>query len=332
MNPQKLLVITGQTATGKTAIASMVAKQFSGEIISADSRQIYQGMTVLTGEDLEGASIDHSRDIDVMIDGTQVTLAPKVLDGISYWLTDFVAPDTIFTVASYCICARAVIASIARRKSIPILVGGTGLYIRALIDPSYTFTALPDAAFRKEVSGWSLDMLQEKVRLTLPHLWETMNESDRKNPRRLIRAIERSMDNFGTSPVSDTTDRYDVCTIVLTKEIGLYEKIDQRVDDRIHTGAMMEISALYDRWQDQRLPSLSATGYKRFFDPKSRVAGTPEYVEAVKQWKFDEHGYARRQKTWSKKYTEGVSFDAGDEDLTNKIAEHVAQWYTGKKI
>ncbi len=329
---QKLLVITGQTATGKTALAGALAKLYTGEIISADSRQIYKHMTILTGEDLGQAVVDHTRRVEVVIDGKSFTLSPKVQDGISYWLTDFVSPDIPFTVASYCICARAVVSYIASHNHLPILVGGTGLYIRALIDPSYAFTAPPDAAFRVEAAGWSRETLQQKVREMTPSIWETLNESDRNNPRRLVRCIERSMTKDAAQPVSDEIPLYDAYTIFLTRKDGLYDAIDARVDDRIRVGALKEIAYLYSRWKDAKLPSLSTTGYKRFLDPSAQIPGTPEYDRAIKQWKFDEHGYARRQKTWLKKYTDGMVFDVGDADVTEKIAQHVARWYTGKNV
>lgn len=198
----KLLVICGPTATGKTALAAGLAKKFNGELVSADSRQVYRGNDLETNKER----------VDVPI-----------------WLYDVVDQGEEFSVAHWLKLARVAVGDILRRGKLPIVVGGSGLYIHALIHPFETVDIPPDENFRKQ----SLT-LQELQHMT-PR--RSMNDSDWNNPRRLIRKIE-----IAKSTVKKHISMpYDALIIGLTASLPvLYKRIDDHVQERIRAGMNKE--------------------------------------------------------------------------------------------
>lgn len=194
----KILVICGPTATGKTALAAGLAKKFNGELISADSRQVYRGNDLETNKERADVSI---------------------------WLYDVVDPGEEFSVAHWVKLARVAVGDILRRGKLPIVVGGSGLYIHALIHPFETVDIPPDENFRKR----SLT-LQELQHMT-PR--GSMNDSDWNNPRRLIRKIE-----IAKSKVKKHISLpYDALIIGLTAPLPvLYKRIDHHLKERILAG------------------------------------------------------------------------------------------------
>ena len=155
----RLLVICGPTATGKTALAINLAKNFKGEIVSADSRQVYKGMDIGTGKDLPKFSIFN---FQFSIDKKQIGYF--LLEEVPVWLYDVVEPDYRFNVADYVECASRVIQDIWQRKKLPILVGGTGFYIKALIDGIETLGVPPDWKLREKLSNCQIVKFIERVK------------------------------------------------------------------------------------------------------------------------------------------------------------------------
>ena len=158
----KLLIICGPTATGKTALAAKLAKKFNGELISADSRQVYRGRDLETNKERPAS--------------------PAGGPDVPIWLYDVVNSGEEFGVSQWVKLARLAIENIPKRNKLPIVVGGTGLYIKALLEPFETIDIPPDFKLRKK--NLSVQQLQRMV----PR--GNMNESDWNNPRRLIRKIE----------------------------------------------------------------------------------------------------------------------------------------------
>jgi tRNA dimethylallyltransferase len=277
---KKLLIICGPTATGKTALAARLAKQFDGELISADSRQVYQGMDIVTGKD---------RPAGVKIHGL-----------------DLVRPDEEFSAAHFVMQARSLINQIIKRKKLPILVGGAGLYLNNLINPPPTLMIKPNWRLRKTLEKKSVNQLQAELKKLNLAKWQSLNHSDRFNPRRLIRAIEVAQ-NFSGKALR--TEAYDCLWIGLTlpKKI-LDQRIAGRVRVRVRAGAIKEWQNLKAQYS-LTLPSMSGIGYRQLPD--------------IEAWIRAEQRYARRQLTYFKT-NKKINWNPVD------VAKLVESWYTNK--
>lgn len=290
---QKLLIIGGATATGKTAVGVKLANLFDGELVSADSRQVYTGMDIGTGKDL------------------------KEVADIPLWMIDVVKPDEEFSVSHYARLATAAIADIRKRKKLPIVVGGTGFYINALIRPFDTLDVPPNMTLRKKLNVLSVENLQKLID---KRELEAMNHSDRMNPRRLIRKIE--IGAYSITPRSGKEQ--DVLFIGLTASFKeLYQRIDKRVDKRVSQGIKDEIQTLLHKGYSWELPSMNTLGYTQWRDALSDE-------DAILKWKYGEHAYARRQMTWFRKVKDIVWFDRSNSRSMYLIEKLVREWYTKK--
>ena len=295
----KVLFIIGPTATGKTACAVALAKKFNGELVSADSRQVYRGMDIGTGKDTE------------------------TLEGIPMHLYDVVSPDEPFNISLYQTKARVCIEDILKRKKLPIIVGGSGLYVHVLLHP-LTIQVEPNETLRNELSILSKEELQKKLQEVGKESWDVLNHSDRENPRRLIRKIEIAMGN--QKETKQELCPYDVLQIGLHLDADkLYPRIDARVEKRVSQGVTDEIQTLLDHGYGWDLPSMSSLGYRQW---KPYFDGLVEKASVIEQWKYDEHAYARRQMTWFRKDKTIRWFDIQKSGEVAVIESLVASWYT----
>src|SRR3989344_3049261 len=253
----KLVIICGPTATGKTDLAARLAKKFSGSIISADSRQVYKGMDIVTGKD-----------------------RPK---GVKIWGYVLVKPDEEFSVAHFVRLAMIKIAQIQKKGKLPIIVGGTGFWLDALVNPPATMNIKPNWKLRGKLQKFSAKQLFKKLEMIDSPRAKSMNQSDRNNPRRLIRAIE-----VAKQPRDSLRPTiYDAHWIGLTAPLKVLDRrIEDRVRQRVKAGAIKEWERLCRRFA-AKLPSMSAIGYRELPD--------------IDQWVRAEKQYARRQLTWFKK-------------------------------
>lgn len=266
-----MIVITGQTATGKTSLALTMACKCDGELVNADSRQIYRGLDVITGKDLEQLRAS----------------------GIPFHLFDIADPKKRFSSHEYVKAAAAVIDDIRRRGKTPIIVGGTYLYIKQLLY-GFDVAVAPDEKLRKQLDGMLVTELQEM----LSPRPEDINDSDWNNPRRLIRRIEIARSPHAV-PVSGAT--YKTVTM-----IGLMHKnrealtlaIRQRVSKRIAQGAIDEVIGLIGRGYTDNDPGLETIGYRQLF---SFIQGKITKEQAITEWTVRETQYAKRQYTFMKK-------------------------------
>ncbi len=273
---KKLLIITGPTATGKTKLGIELAKEFNGEIISADSRQVYKYLDIGTGKDLK-----HFQ-----------------------WGLDLVLPNEPFSVFDWVEYTNKILKNIWSRNKLPIIVGGTGQYIKELLHPSETLNIPPNFELRSK--NYELGELQNKLQKINPEKWERMNDSDRKNSRRLIRAIEVA--GKIASPASPDRNDMDSLVIGLTAPLEyLYKKIDERVEERINLGIEKEKEKLKKMGY---FPD--AFGYREM---------------GVEEWKNHEHQYAKRQLAYLKKYLSEIEwFDISHDESKAKIRQVFSRW------
>ena len=309
---KKLLVVCGPTATGKTNLALKLAEKFDGEIISFDSRQVYIGMDIGTGKDVKGAKLQNGF---------------YLADGVKIWLYDLVNPDYKFSVADYLIAAKKVIKITWQGEKLPILVGGTGFYIQALLKGLDSLGVSPDWELRKKLGTLGLPELQKRLGKLDFQRWQEMNKSDRQNPRRLIRAIEIALNK--KEGLKQKGLKANVLKIGLKTSLSkLYNLVDQRVEQRVKEGVEEEIKALVRKGYHFKNSVLGSTiGYKEW---QSFFEGRKSREEVVKDWKNSEHGYVRRQQTWFRKDKQIRWFDISGKEWQDKVERAVLVWYTEK--
>lgn len=291
----KILAVVGPTCSGKTGIGLALAKRFGGEVICADSRTVYKGMDIGTAKPEEDKNADGPFEIgpgsaiDVLF-----AARPRLVEGVPHWGIDLVNPDEVFTVSQFQEYADKTIGEIIARGNVPILVGGTGMYIRAVIDrPNYA-NAEPDAALRSELEAMTDNELLEEIASRDP---DTASTIDDRNRRRLIRALEilRTTGKTLAERQEFGEPMYDALQIGITKpREQLYADIDLRVDEMIGKGLIDEVRKLRDQYGDD-CPGMTGIGYRQivdFFQKKEQLR------DAVLRIKYDSHHYAKRQETW----------------------------------
>jgi tRNA dimethylallyltransferase len=276
----KLIVILGLTASGKTEWAIKLAQKFSGEIISADSRQIYRGMNIGTAK-------------------------PLNKEGIPHYLIDVVNPDGEWTLAQFQRMAREKIEDIQQQGKIPFLVGGTGLYIQAVVDNLEIPKVAPSQALRKKLEQKSTQELFEDLKRLDP---KTAENIDSKNKRRLIRALEVII----ISRASFVSAKKIGESLFETLQIGIrisqekiYKRIDKRVEEQIEQGLESEVKKICEELSQKlpeekiwQLPSMSGICYQEF---KGYLEGKIDLAEVIKLIKLHNRQYARKQITWFKR-------------------------------
>ena len=310
---QKILVVLGPTATGKTSLALSLAKKFKGELVSADSKQVYKGLNIGTGKDIDPI---YKKD------------GYYEFRGVKIWGYDLIGPKGSFSVSRFVSFARKKIREIEKQGNLPILVGGTGLYIKAIVDGISTVKIPVNEASRRNLSEKTADELFEMLAQLDPIKAGSLNASDRKNPRRLTRAIEIATWKleFGVGISAKPIATKDVLFIGLKapKEF-LFKKIEARVKERLKQGLEKEIKSLLKsgvNWDDQ---SMSSLGYRQFM---GYFTGTGTKEEATATWLREERKYAKRQITWFKKDSRINWFDITLSGWPEKVEKLVKKWYS----
>lgn len=322
----KLLLLVGPTATGKTSLALQLAGIFKAEILSADSRQIYRGMNIGTGKD-----IPKSFEFRISDFGFDKRKIPYYGNGTKIWGYDLVDPDEEFSVAHFARIAARILDDIWKRGKLPIIVGGTGLYIQAVTESMPAIGIPPDKKLRQKLARFSLESLQRLLKDTSYIRYHRMGSSDRQNPRRLIRAIE--IEAATERGKGDSGDRRGRVRRKMQKLwIGLtapnhilYRRIDERVIGRLRQGAEREVRGLMKKGYDLSLPAMSASGYKQW---QPYLEGRGSKDEVLERWKHDEHAYARRQMTWFRKNLDIHWFDISKPEFAKQVVRAVTGWYS----
>jgi tRNA dimethylallyltransferase len=298
---QKLLVIIGPTAVGKTNLSIEMAKCYNGEIISGDSMQIYRGMDIGTAK-----------------------ITKEEMQGIPHHLIDIKEPEENFSVAEFQLLVRAKINEIAKRGKLPIIVGGTGLYIQSVIY-DYQFSDVPgDEAFRLELEERAKvignEALYKELQAVDPESAEQIHPN---NVRRVIRALEifhltgKTMQDFQKKQQPDLM--YETALVGLTMDREkLYERINLRVDIMVEQGLLDEVKFLYNQGL-RDCQSIQAIGYKEIYD---FLDGKVTWDMAVLQLKQNSRRYAKRQLTWFRNKMDVQWFDM---TYVNHFAKKIAE-------
>ncbi len=301
----RLVAIVGPTATGKSRLAFRLAQTFNGEIVSADSRQVYRYMDIGTAKP--------SRE--------ELSLVP-------YHLIDIVNPDQDFSLAQYQHLAYSVIKDIQQRGKLALLVGGSGLYVWAVLEGWVIPQVPPDPEFRqslkdKAAQGKAVELYQELVKVDPA----AAQKIDPRNVRRVIRALEVS--SRAASPFSQLQHKvapsFETLIIGLTTDrVELYRRIDLRVDQMIEQGLVEEVKKLVNMGYGFELPAMSGIGYKQI---GMFLKGELTLELAVQQIKFETHRFVRHQYNWFRLNDDRIHwFDIQDEpesEITAQVAEFV---------
>ncbi|MEI3492576.1 MAG: tRNA (adenosine(37)-N6)-dimethylallyltransferase MiaA [Blautia sp.] len=285
-----LIVLTGPTAVGKTSLSISLAKAVNGEIISADSMQVYKGM------DIGSAKI-----------------RKEEMQGVTHYLVDILEPEEEFHIVKFQELAKAALEEIYAKGKIPILVGGTGFYIQAVTRDIDFTQAEQETSYRKELEQFAkekgAEYLHEKLREVDSKSAENIHAN---NVKRVIRALEFYHQN-GT-PISEhneeqkqQTSPYNLAYFVLTapREI-LYERIDRRVDQMMEEGLLEEVKSLRERGCHRGMVSMQGLGYKEIL---AYLEGEYPLEEAVRILKRDTRHFAKRQLTWFRREQDVIWVD-----------------------
>lgn len=308
----KLLVILGPTSTGKTDMALNLAKKFNGELISADSRQVYKGLDLGTGK-LPGKSVKVEKGEGYWI-----------IDGVKVWLYDVVSPAKQYTVFNFVKDAEVAIDQIKSHGKLPIIVGGTNFYIRGLLEGIPSLGIPMNEDIRKRFENLSVIELQNQLQKLDMKRWNLMNTSDRQNPRRLIRAIELAL--FGVKKIKKEVKKFDVFKIglIADKEI-LYKRSDKRVVSRINKGMIEETIKLNKNGLNLERMKQLGLEYGVLADYLENKIKSKKDLVKIMQLKI--HGYIRRQLTWIKKEKNINWFDITNKKIDTEVENLVSKWY-----
>ncbi|MCB9008987.1 MAG: tRNA (adenosine(37)-N6)-dimethylallyltransferase MiaA [Ardenticatenaceae bacterium] len=302
---QTLVVLLGQTAVGKTALSLKLAQALNGEIISADSRLFYRGMDIGTAKP-----------------------SPAEQAQATHHLIDLCHPDETITLGDYQRRAYQTINAVLANGRLPILVGGTGQYVKAVVE------------------GWGIPKVppQPKLRDALAQLpgpelarWlaaldpEAAQKHDPRNLRRIIRALEVTL--VAGRPISElqrkTPPPYHICQIGLTRpREELYTRIDARVEQMMANGLLEELKTLRDLGYGRSLPSMSGLGYRQLW---AYLDGEMSLEEAVERIKFETHRFARHQANWFSQDDPAITWFKMEDGVETAVLQQLTHWLKDDK-
>ena len=276
---QPLIIIAGPTAVGKTALSVALAKRISGEIVSADSMQVYRGMDIGTAK-----------------------VTKEETCGVPHHLIDVLDPKDPFNVMTFRSMVKDAVRGIASRGNVPVLVGGTGFYIQSVL---YDVQFEEDASseeLRKELEQEAdvlgAEKMHERLRALDPDAAEAIHPN---NIKRVIRALEYCLSTGRKISVHNREQRertspYSFLFYVLTMDrAALYQRIDLRVDQMMEQGLLAEVKRLRDEGVTSDMVSMQGLGYRQIFDYLEGIATLDEAVERIKR---ETRHFAKRQLTW----------------------------------
>lgn len=296
---QKVIVICGPTASGKTALSIELAKKIYGEIVSADSMQIYDEMSIGTAKPDK-----------------------EEMQGIKHYLIGNIEPTRRYSVSEYKKDATKALEEIIQNNKTPIVVGGTGLYVNSLIYGIEYPQIETDLEYRKELEQISeekgLEYLYEEAKKIDPKAMENISINDRK---RILRVLELYKETGKTKTQLEIESRkngvpydYKIFAIDMPRDV-LYDRINRRVDIMIEKGLIEEVEQLYKKYGEQLCTSMQGIGYKEVV---AYLNGEYTKEEMIEKIKMETRRYAKRQLTWFRKIP-NVIWINGLEGLENNI-------------
>ena len=298
MQKEKVIVICGPTASGKTKLSIELAKTINGEIVSCDSMQIYKEMNIGTAKPNK-----------------------EEMQGIKHYLIDFVSPDERYSVADYKKDAKNAIKEILEKGKIPIIVGGTGLYVDSLIYeieyPNIEFDEKYRQKLEKEVEQNGLESLYEKAKMIDEKAIEKISKNDKKRILRILEIYNATGKNKTEQEIEsrrkDIEYDYKVYALKWDRD-KLYERINKRVDIMLEQGLIEEVKNIYGRYN--KFPTaMQGLGYKEIVE---YLEGKISKEEAVEKIKMETRRYAKRQMTWFRKNKQTIWLE-GQERIQNNI-------------
>ena len=300
-----LIILTGPTAVGKTALSIELAKDLTAEIISADSMQIYEYMDVGSAK-----------------------VTKEEMDGVVHHLIDEVKPDYAFSVSEFQKRANKYIKDIDDRGKKVLVTGGTGLYLNSLIYNMDFAKSNSNSKLREELElelkEKGIDYMHEKLKALDE---DAANRIHKNNTKRVIRALEvclegKKMQDFSTD--LKYNENYEPIIIVLNRDREvLYERINKRVDIMMENNLIDEVKHLLDMGYDKNLISMQGIGYKEIVKYLEGEYSLDEAVEIIKR---DSRRYAKRQITWFKRYKESKWFDLDKYDNSEILKEDILNY------
>ena len=269
----KLIVIVGPTASGKSDLAVEIAKKFNGEVVSADSRQVYKGMDIGTGK-----------------------ITKSEMQGIPHYLLDVSSPKRRFSVAQYQKKANDTIKKIYKKRKIPIICGGTGFYIQSVIDGIIIPEVKPDWKFRNLLEKKSSEQLFQMLKYLDSRRAENI---DKHNKRRLVRAIEIIVKTKKHIPILQKKEKFDLLILGITRDkMELQKRIKERLEKWLKQGIIEEVKRLKKSGLSWKRIEEFGLEYKFI---AYQLQNKMEYNEMVERLQKAIENYAKRQMTWFKR-------------------------------
>lgn len=298
-----LVVLVGPTAVGKTELSLRLCERFGGEVVSADSRQIYRGMDIGTAK-----------------------ATPAEQARVPHHLLDVRTPDQVLTVAEYQQLAYAAIDDIHRRGHVPFLVGGSALYVRAVVAGLRIPEVPPDPQLRAELED---ELARDGLAPLAARLQQidpaTAAAIDLRNPRRVLRALEIVLITGQPKVMLEGAEppSYRILQLALTRERGaLHRRIDKRVEQMVAEGLVEETRRLLAAGYAPTLPAMTSLGYREII---ASLEGTMTLDQAAERIQIETHRFVRHQMTWFRKLPGLQWFDMDVEDA-GAVERFAEQW------
>ena len=303
----RLVAIVGPTGVGKSRLAIRLAQTFDGEIVNADSRQVYRHMDIGTAKP-----------------------ARQELSLVPHRLIDIIDPDEDFSLTQYQHLAYKAIDDTQQRNKLPLLVGGSGMYVWSMLEGWQVPEVPPDAQFRRSMENKAVELGREALYEDLVKVDPVAAQNiDPRNVRRVIRALE--VHKHTGTPYSQLQQKqappYKILIFGLTTErTELYRRIDSRVDGMIEQGLVNEVRKLVDMGYEFSLPSMSGIGYKQI---GMFLKGELTFDTAIQQIKTETHRFVRHQYSWFRFKDDRIRWFDIQGEIESEITTVVAEFTSG---